>query len=390
MDNLKNFSGLSQENTAELKCGECIFNESCLKDYISISNIRFSSEDHVFTNWPPVDNPNLLKDLKGILKINSQIIEKIESQFDKIAQQITSYLAEQKKNFILQAESLNEQIEQILESYQSISDISKLKQLINLNQEKFENQINELKPFVSEFQKNKETNTAILQEQITKLKEKLILKYDFFQLQENVKKYFPSLNNQFRDLSLFGMNFNYCQKLLGTFAYYNETYQDIVKIQEDLQLKKISISKMIPNGQDQVYFKYNLTNKKKKIIRFKFNDEAGYGIYIGLVGQFNINTKISYTHLAKTFGNSNQNYGSKVVQGSQFFQIIKDQIIEMRVDIKQEKLQFSDYPSYTNINELSDQFKLDKNGVYHLAIQFLSNSNYQTCLDLIYFEQIEN
>ncbi|KAL4477464.1 hypothetical protein ABPG74_002614 [Tetrahymena malaccensis] len=388
------FIKISEENAFELKCDECALNESCLDDFISLQTIRYCSEDHVFGNWPPVNNNknnnnNVLKDIKAILKVSSTLIDQIELQFDQITKQITSFLAQEKKNIILQIIKLREEIEQTLQSYQKISDISKLKQLINWNQQNIQSQIDQLKLFVSEYLNNKEKNTVILQEQVTKIKQQQISLYDFSKIQQTAQGYFNSFNIQMRDLLCLGMQHSICQ-LFGTFNLCNEILSCKVEVQENILQNKISIKKTNQGGQGQIYFKYDINKEKKYVVRFKFNDGAGDGINIGLVKQSNLGSRLNNTHLAKAFGNPNQFYGGKVVQGSHFYKIEKDLIVEMRIDIKEEKLQFLDYPNYKNINELNDQNKLDKNEIYYLAIQFFSNSQYETCIDLVYFEEQQN
>ncbi|KAL4487963.1 hypothetical protein ABPG72_019915 [Tetrahymena utriculariae] len=383
------FIKISHENTFELKCSECALNESCLNKYISIQTIRYCQGDHVFGNWPPVNNDHLLKDIKAILQVSSTLIEQIEFQFDKIVQEIKNFLTLEKKNIILQEIYLNQQTEKILQSYHQISDISKLKQLINFNQENIQSQINELKSFVSEFQNSKDKNTSILLEQITKIKEEGLLKYDFFKLQETTQGYLNNFTNKLKDLIYLRISPNIC-KLFGTFAHFNQSKSNQIEVQEDFQQQKISIKKVAQNGLGQVYFKYNQSKEKKYVVRWKFNDEAGDGINIGLTQYTNLNYNLNNTHLAKAFGNTNQFYGGKVVQGCHFFNVDKDKIIEMIIDINEEKLQFLDYPNYQNINELNDQYKLDKNETYYLALQFFSNSHYETCIDLIYFEELQS
>ncbi|KAL4477477.1 hypothetical protein ABPG74_002627 [Tetrahymena malaccensis] len=383
------FIKISQENIVELKCDECALNEISLSDFISLQTIRYCPENHVFGNWPPVNNNIVLNDIKALLKVNSKLIEQIEFQFDKITQQITSFLAQEKKNLILRTINLREEIEKTLQFYHKISDINKLKQLINWNQQNIQSQINQLKSFVTEYLNNKDKNTDILQEQVTKLKQQQILLYDFSYLQQTTQGYLHNFNNEIKDLLHLGMQHSICQ-LFGTFNYCNQSMSSQVEVQENLLQNKISVKKMNPSARGQVYFKYNLTKENKYVVRFKFNDEAGDAINIGLTEQSNLNNYLNNTHLAKAIANSNLHYGGKVVQGSHFYKVEKDFIIEMRIDIKEEKLQFLDYPNYKNINELNDQYKLDKNQTYYLAIQFISNSQYETCIDLVYFEILQN
>ncbi|KAL4477470.1 hypothetical protein ABPG74_002620 [Tetrahymena malaccensis] len=382
------FIKISQENRFELKCEECALSESCLNNYISLQTIRCCSEDHIFRNWPPVNNDSLLKDIKAILKVNSELIEQIEYQFDNITRKITSFLAAEKKNMIQQAISLGEQIDKMLQSYHQISDISKLKQLINWNSKNIKSKINELNQYITKQFQNKEKNTSILEEQIKNIKKEQILQYDFSKLQQVSNDYLYQFTYQIKDLLRLGMQNNICQ-LFGTFNCSNQILYSQVEVQEDILQNQISIKKTTQDCYGQIYFKYNLTKKNKYIVRIKFNHQGGNNFIIGLAGQSSLDVNLTQTGLAKAFVNRNYNNGDVEVDDSCSHKIEQYLIVEMRIDIKQKKLQFLDYPNYNYVNELDHQ-KFDKNETYYLAIEFLFNSQQDTFLDLIHFEVEKN
>ncbi|KAL4477471.1 hypothetical protein ABPG74_002621 [Tetrahymena malaccensis] len=380
------FIKLSLEKAAELKCDECILNESYKKDLISIQTIRFCQDDHIFMNWPPLSNNELLKEIKELVTMNSIIIEQIESEFDKISKQITTYLLSEKKKMIQRALRFSEQVEEITQSYQKIADINKLKEHINFNQENIQSQINKLQSFVNKLMKQKDQNTTILQEHLNSIYDEQN-KNDIFyhQVQSQIQEQINNFINNFKQVIP-------CRQHNHIYMLYDKAIISnncAIEYKKDLQKMLIKKDNLIGSGE--LYFNYDLTKNKKYIVRFKFNDEAGNCFNIGLMNKSKIFNSLSNNHLAKAFGNSYTTYSSKVVKGSHFYLVKKDLIVEMRINISEQKLQFLDYPNQANINELNDDYKssLKPDDTYHLAIQFISNNTYTTCIDLIYFEEIQ-
>ncbi|KAL4472919.1 hypothetical protein ABPG72_007796 [Tetrahymena utriculariae] len=308
-----NFLNVSEDNFNEPKCEECLMEGDCqLKDYISIQTINVCSDDYIFSNWPPVNSTKLLKDIQSLMKQESLMIEELELQFSQIIQEVTKKFEEVKKKLIQYLINSNQQKNEILKCYNQISGKEKLKKLINLNQQTVENQLNDLRQFVSLCQKQKDQNTNILQQQFQR----------------------------------------------GLY-------------------------------DGQIYFRYKLNKQKNYIVRFKFNDEIGNFLIIGLTDENNLLSILSNTRLGKIFGQNNHSYGGKVLQGNNFYQTKKDQIVEMRIDLQNESLQFLDNPDYQNINALNDNYKLNQNANYFLALYYGCNSQFNNGVDLIYFEEIE-
>ncbi|EWS73870.1 cytochrome P450 family protein (macronuclear) [Tetrahymena thermophila SB210] len=124
-----NFIKLSQENSAELRCQECMFEEGKLNDYISIESIKMCNEDHIFTNWPPLNDYLLLQDIKAITKPDIELIEQLEFQFNKIIRDLNTYLEQEKKKMISKIISLRERKQEILTFYNEISGRDQFKQI---------------------------------------------------------------------------------------------------------------------------------------------------------------------------------------------------------------------------------------------------------------------
>ncbi|KAL4472236.1 hypothetical protein ABPG72_013869 [Tetrahymena utriculariae] len=387
-----NFIKISQENSVEFKCDECAIEEGYLKEFISMQTIELCSDEYVFFNWPPVNDNNLLKQIKGFQKSDSILIEQIQQQFDKIIEELTSHLQQEKKKLIQQVISFRDRKEEILQFYKNISQIVKLKSLTNFSKGNVYSQIAELKSFVSDYFKQQDENTQLFQENLEKLTQEQIYKFDDFdELKKATQSQLYNFSKKIRQIIQLDQYFGASQdlhKLFGKLSFCNSYQSRQIEYEENLEQKKISIKKNSQSVRGQVYFNYCLNKQKKYVSRFKFNDEAGDYFMIGLMDWTDSSEDLSSTHLAKAFCNSIQSYGGKVVQGRLFYKVKKEQIVEMRIDLENKKVQFLDYPDYECINELNDDYKLNQDGTYFLAIQFGKNDNYQTSIDLIYFQEI--
>ncbi|KAL4499279.1 hypothetical protein ABPG72_006865 [Tetrahymena utriculariae] len=395
--NLKvNFIKLSQENQAELKCEECIFDVGQLNEFISMQSIKMCNEDHIFTNWPPVTDYSLLQDIKAILKPDTKLIELLEFQFDTTIRDLVNYLEQEKKKMIQKIINLRERKYQILKFYNEISGKDKLKQLIDFNKQTIQHKINDLKQLISQYFQQKEQNTTILKEQLQKYKNQNISRFDDFEpLKRSIQLKVDDFTVQLKQLIQSEKSLQISQQaqlyqLQGKSTFYEkEDESHLIEIQDDLIHNKISIIKNLFVQEGQMYFKYNLTKQKYYTIRFKFNDEAGKCFIIGIVNQNDLQNCLSMTHLGKVFCISNTSYCGRVTKGSYFDKIQKNQILEMRVDIENQLLQFLDYPNYQSVNELNEQYYLNQDGDYFLAIYFKNKEKYNTCIDLIYFEEVQ-
>ncbi|KAL4472920.1 hypothetical protein ABPG72_007797 [Tetrahymena utriculariae] len=390
------FINISEENFKELRCDECLMEDDCqLKDYLSMQTINVCSNDHIFSNWPPVNNIKLLKDIQSLMKQDSLMIEELELQFQQIISEVTKKFEEVKKKLIQNLINSNEQKYEILKCYNQISGKEMLKELINFNKQNIENQLNDLRQFISLCQKQKDQNTTILQQQLQQFKNLQINQDDLSFLKQSSLKQIDifceqiliKIETKFQcQIKQKGQQIN---QLFGKFEFCDGYQSNQIQILENLNENKISIIKSNMYIYGQIYCRYELNKQKKYIVRFKFNDQIQDYLIIGLTNENNLQAFISSTYLGKIFGQNNQGYGGKVLQGNYFYQTKKDQIVEMRIDLQNESLQFLEYPDYQNINTLNSAQKLNQNGNYFLALQYGNNQQYQACVDLIYFEEIQ-
>ncbi|EWS75396.1 insulysin, insulin-degrading enzyme, putative (macronuclear) [Tetrahymena thermophila SB210] len=152
---------------------------------------------------------------------------------------------------------------------------------------------------------------------------------------------------------------------------FQQMIADILKIIEEMKKKWYSYLTNKNQQKVEILNSYNEISGKERLkqlinftqqtmedqlndLRFKFNEHIADQLIIGVLNENNLSLPLSSSCQGKAFGKSNLFCGGQVVKGSYFQEIKKDQVIEMRIDIQNKKLQFLDYPNYQNINELQD------------------------------------
>ncbi|KAL4505983.1 hypothetical protein ABPG72_013744 [Tetrahymena utriculariae] len=335
---------VSFQSEQNLKYLKCLFEEdSKIYDYLALETIKVCDD--------------------GIIKKkNFTQIEEIEQNFSKFVKDILEEKQNKKKHFIQQVEAQNQVKEDFLKIYNEVSGKCKLKQLIQ--NKNGQSDYDDLKKFIQENQQQKESITNILKEQLLKLDSiQTGITNNFDQLKSTICKkidsfFDPQNFNIIQNLTQQNQQQSQIYKLYGkgSFCDFKESKQ--MQIQELKDKNMIQIIKNNPEANGQVYFQYCLTKKKN-------------------------------TRQGKIFcNNSCLFYATKVVQGNMFYEIQKNLELEIRVELKNRQIDFLDYRKY--INQLDENYELEQNTTYYLAIDFVYRSKYTTCIDLIYFQEIEN
>ncbi|KAL4487436.1 hypothetical protein ABPG72_006956 [Tetrahymena utriculariae] len=375
---------IRDESNEILKCEECALEEDQIQDYISIKSIKLSNHDHIFRNWPPVQDLTLLKNLKYVIHQEAYSIEQIELQFTFYIKEVVQKIEQIKKCIIQSIIRQNQEKEDCIKMYNQLSGKQQLQQFVN-SSNIFQN-LSNLNEFIQDAIDQQYENTNILKQQLQKIK--------------NSNKYSQQLFNTLRD-STFKLidDFDFIIKqqdkedskhlqLLQYFRFcsYSQSNQIQLVSYDNNSLSIIKNNLILYGG---IYFEYGLNQSKTYTIRFKFNDTAGEYFIIGLLNSQEMLKTLNETYQGKTFCKISD-AGADVLQGEYFYKIFPEQILEMRVNIKYQQIYFLDYPDYNNINQLRDIDLLDQNGIYYLAIHFGANELYNTCIDLIYFQENDN
>ncbi|EAR98350.2 hypothetical protein TTHERM_00286800 (macronuclear) [Tetrahymena thermophila SB210] len=443
-----NFQGLDSEI---FRCGQCALEDSSIKDYLNIESINNSQDDYIFSNWPPICNQKLTDELKQLFKNYVDIEYKIESQFKDLTNEILQAIELKKKEVLNVCSSLKVEKELISRIYNQISSKDELKKILN-SDSCIELYKSDLIEFLKKKHEEKESNNLQFQLMIEKIKryqdipqifnfcsiktqfsqqlnklDDQIKEYDFFR--ENINEMQNQLdiliknklNEEIQDFDYHfncfakglwknseNQDFDIFQTIKSTNIYFSKQNQikllrgkeqfgsdsksQDIKVTQHSNQNVISVYKNQEIDFGEIYFKHELSKNKKYTIRFKFNDEGGKYIIIGLINKNNLNGLLSLTKQGKSFCFQSPNHGGNIVKGDYFYTIKKGFTLQMNIDIESKQIQYLDFPLKTSINQLQNEFLLDSESIYYLTIQFGKQTKqipFETVIDIIHFEEIE-
>ncbi|EAR93976.2 hypothetical protein TTHERM_00225900 (macronuclear) [Tetrahymena thermophila SB210] len=156
-----------QKNKSIYYCDDCAFQDKDFKlqNFVKIDQILDYQKYHVINSWPPMEDDKVQRKLSKIISEsedkNEKICKQIEQYFDSFIQSINQNIIQCKKNLLTSIQ--NSQISQfkIIETYKEISQVDKLKEIINQDvsiEKKQENLIQ----IIEQFQNQKEFNQQII------------------------------------------------------------------------------------------------------------------------------------------------------------------------------------------------------------------------------------
>ncbi|KAL4449814.1 hypothetical protein ABPG74_008187 [Tetrahymena malaccensis] len=368
-----------------LKCQECILeDDGQTKDYISLRSIQACDDDQIFINWPPVNDINLLKEIKRSIEIEDQNLEEIEQNFQAFISEILEKLQLKKKMIIQQIVQRKEDKEEMLKLYNQISDKQTFKKLVNLNNNRqLQKQIQNLEEFIKNAVSQKNQYSNLLQQQISKIQGVQNFQSEqLFKLKESIIKQVDELqtfqqDKQQQDTNLFEKG-----------ATSEDKYSKQIQILEFREQNTISL---IQNkdiwGHSMMFFKLNINKDNNYIIRFKFN-KIFSNVIIGLVEQ-NLIKENTDNLLTK--------YNGQKVKFKYFNKSYEQKLVQMLIDVKNQIVEFQDYPQKKFTDKLNGTHNLDPISTFYLTIIFDSSwtnikhaTTHEQHLDLIYFEEKKN
>ncbi|KAL4429237.1 hypothetical protein ABPG74_022117 [Tetrahymena malaccensis] len=416
-----------EEQDNVFKCAQCVLDDNQTKDYLYINTIFNSQDDYIFQNWPPISNQQLINDLIELVQDQSDPIQMIEDQFNNFINEFMQKIQQKKKQVLQCLQQLYVDKAEIQNIYKKLSSKDELQTILKQKVDLEKMNMDLKKFFFKSFEKKKQTN-ASLQLLVQRIK----YYQDFpkmFNLEQHKNSIFEQLDlidekiensNLFRErlgqqqqeLNLLIQSQNQTDRIINDSLInkFNENLINInqvrllnkkekfsdlcqsklIKVTYDINKDIISIYKCQDVHQGYIYFSYQLQRNKKYIVRVRFNDKGGKYIIFGLVDQY-LENLILKTKQGKSFGDSDTKYGGKIVQGSYFNEMNKDIIIEMRIDIQNQQIQFEN--NEKSINELQPECLLDANKIYYLTFYFGKLKNqlpYETLIDIIYFQEVDH
>ncbi|EAS06830.1 hypothetical protein TTHERM_00903970 (macronuclear) [Tetrahymena thermophila SB210] len=153
---------LLEKEKSKLQCVKCISNKKIEAEFLLLQDIIEFDSNSFLENWPPLSSDSLRKDIIDLKNNETDIKQHIEEFYESLTQEVIQIISQKKKEQLIQAQKVQEFKSDIIEQYQEMASIEKMKEcLVQENQqtEKIEQDLNE--QINSQFQK-KEKYTSQL------------------------------------------------------------------------------------------------------------------------------------------------------------------------------------------------------------------------------------
>ncbi|KAL4512415.1 hypothetical protein ABPG72_005417 [Tetrahymena utriculariae] len=156
------------EDQQVLICSQCI-SDSLIKkgEFILISQIMQQGQNNLIQKWPPLEDSQIINKLVDLKQkqSNENQMGNIIQFFDKLKQEILQKIDAIQKSVLMKAKDQSDQNEQIIQKYQEISQIHRLRQiLMNQSQQAYDYQEQQCKQLIKTLEDQKEKNQFIFQD----------------------------------------------------------------------------------------------------------------------------------------------------------------------------------------------------------------------------------
>ncbi|KAL4478373.1 hypothetical protein ABPG74_006608 [Tetrahymena malaccensis] len=146
----------------KLQCVKCISIKQGPMNNLLIPEIINFDDKSLTENWPPLSDEQLRKKILD-LKIDNRDLNKSILQFyDQLTQEINQILSQKKKDQLIKAERIYELKAQIVEQYQKMASIDKIKSCIIQEDEQLQKIEQDLKDLIDSQISKKQEYTSIL------------------------------------------------------------------------------------------------------------------------------------------------------------------------------------------------------------------------------------
>ncbi|EAS02551.1 hypothetical protein TTHERM_00630710 (macronuclear) [Tetrahymena thermophila SB210] len=221
---------LENEKT-KLQCVKCISYKKIEAEFLLLQDIIEFDSNWFFENWPPLSNQQLRNDIIDLKNNETDFNQQIEEFYESLTQEVIQIISQKKKQQLIQAQKVYELKSDIIEQYQQLAQIDKMKECLVQENQQIEKIEEDLKEQINSQLKKKEEYTSLLSCMMKQYE--LISKLDDIrtaQLKENILEILKVVN------LLPQNNFNSSTEK-EEFRFENiESYKK--KLEEELQINK--------------------------------------------------------------------------------------------------------------------------------------------------------
>ncbi|EAS05742.1 hypothetical protein TTHERM_01040830 (macronuclear) [Tetrahymena thermophila SB210] len=158
-------------------CSDCIYENNNFRKCLAFQDIKYKKDDKVLVNWPILDEPKLIKQIKQLYQYQGDqnlIQNNITDFFNDLQNEIEQTLQKQKKNMLIYADGISEKVNQLFEYYQEIAQFDALKNIIDSNTQKQQKADQILQIFKTNKQ-NQENYKNKIQQELSQLNQQQII-----------------------------------------------------------------------------------------------------------------------------------------------------------------------------------------------------------------------
>ncbi|EAS06839.3 hypothetical protein TTHERM_00904060 (macronuclear) [Tetrahymena thermophila SB210] len=151
-----------ENSQKKLQCIKCVSYQQEEKSFLLIPEILNYDQKLLLQNWPPLNDETLRNKIISLENQENDLNQPIQDFYDGLIKDLTLILSEKKKEQLILAQKVYEFKEKIIQQYQQIASIDKIKEFFikeNLQTEKVEQ---DLKNYIdSQFKKKNQYTTTL-------------------------------------------------------------------------------------------------------------------------------------------------------------------------------------------------------------------------------------
>ncbi|EAS06833.2 hypothetical protein TTHERM_00904000 (macronuclear) [Tetrahymena thermophila SB210] len=153
---------LLEKEKAKLQCVKCISNKRIEVEFLLLQDIIEFDSNSFFENWPPLSNESLRDNIIKLKNNDTDINQPIEEFYESLTQEIIQIISQKKKEQLIQAQKVYELKSDIIEQYQQMAQIDKMKEFLVQENQQTEKIEQDLKEHInSQFQKKDEYTSQL-------------------------------------------------------------------------------------------------------------------------------------------------------------------------------------------------------------------------------------
>ncbi|EAS06834.1 hypothetical protein TTHERM_00904010 (macronuclear) [Tetrahymena thermophila SB210] len=130
------YISLLENEKEKLQCARCISNKKMQVELLLLQDVSEFDSNQFFEIWPPLSNESLRKDIIDLKSKETDFNQLIEEFYESLTKEVIQIISQKKKEQLIQASKVYQQKSELIEQYQQMAQIDKMKEcLVQENQQ---------------------------------------------------------------------------------------------------------------------------------------------------------------------------------------------------------------------------------------------------------------